>query len=170
MLRKSHIFMGEFDANLLRRSDIKFEEWGLILTVKHSKTIQFQERVLMVPICKDNGPLCVVELLRSYLCKYPNTPDSPILSRFEEGEQEVVKYSVALNLLKRWGAASGVGQNLGMHSLWRGAATVMALAGMPLEDIKNRGDWQSVAVLKYLAYPVSQKIQIEKKLVYLLIK
>lgn len=50
-----------------------------------------------------------------------------------------------------------------MHSLRRGAATLMALAGRPLEDIKNWGDWQSVAVLKYLAYHMVQKFAIDKK-------
>lgn len=65
--------------------------------------------------------------------------------------------------VKKWAIQAGVSKNLGMHSLRRGVATVMALAGMPHEDIKNRGDWQSVTVLKYLAYPMPQKIEIDQK-------
>lgn len=164
MLRKSHLFMGEFNQNLLQRCNVLFVDWGLVLTVKHTKTIQFGERVLKIPICRDGGPLCVVELLRNYIRKYPVPMDYPILSRIVNGSVQNVKYSPALQLLKKWSKKAGLDKNIGMHSLRRGAATLMALAGMPLEDIKNRGDWQSTAVLKYLAYPMVQKIAIEKKI------
>lgn len=55
-----------------------------------------------------------------------------------------------------------------MHSLRRGAATMMSMAGFRLEDIKDRGDWQSTAVLRYLSYPQQRKIDIDSRIANLL--
>ena len=46
LLRKSQVTMS--DAALCRR-DFTFYDWGLVLTVRPSKTIQFTERVLEIP-------------------------------------------------------------------------------------------------------------------------
>lgn len=165
LLRKSHIFVGEFNHNLLCRSDIEFTSWGLIVHVTKSKTIQYRERTVDIPLTRDGGPLCVVSHLLRYFGKYPMTPDAPVLGMIKEGKKRFVKYGSALSLLKKWGNASGLQKDLGLHSLRRGGATVMSLAGLPLEDIKSRGDWQSMSVLQYLSYPLQQKIAIEKKMV-----
>lgn len=163
MLRKSHLFVGDFNENLLLRKDVVFTDWGLVININHSKTIQYRQRLVQVPICNDSGPLGVVSRLKNYCQRYPMESTAPILSRKMNGIVEVVRYTSALAFLKKWAIQAGVSKNLGMHSLRRGAATVMALAGMPLEDIKNRGDWQSVTALKYLAYPMPQKITIDQK-------
>lgn len=43
MLYKSHIFSGEFDDNLLIRSEVQFCDWGVLIMVNRSKTIQYKE-------------------------------------------------------------------------------------------------------------------------------
>lgn len=164
MLRKSHVFSGEFGENLLCRKDLKFTEWGVIVTVRHTKTIQYRQRTLEIPLCMDDGPLCVIKLLRSYLKKYPARDTDPILCRVVGTKLEVINYTTALKLLKTWCLQAKVNKDIGMHSLRRGAATLMALAGFPLEDIKQRGDWKSMSVLQYLAYPMHQKINIDRKI------
>lgn len=93
------------------------------------------------------------------------TQDAPILSRQCHGVLELVKYVPTLSLLKQWGELAKVNKNIAMHSLRRGSATLMSLAGFQLEDIKDRGDWQSTVVLKYLSYPLSRKIHIDKEMV-----
>lgn len=39
MLRKCHAFWGETNENLLRRQDITFTDWGIVVKVTHTKTI-----------------------------------------------------------------------------------------------------------------------------------
>lgn len=168
LLRKGHVFSGEFDGNLLRRSEIEFTDYGLLISVYRSKTIQFQERRLQIPVCYVGGPLCIVSLLHHYFVTYPMPTDSPLLSRMVEGKVVVPSYSQALRCLKRWSLHAGIKKDIGMHSLRRGAATMMAMAGFALEDIKDRGDWRSLSVLRYLSYPLSRKITIDKKIVKLL--
>lgn len=165
MLRKSHIFSGEFDDNLLMRSEVQFYDWGVLIMVNRSKTIQYKERMLEIPVHYGGGNLCLATNLKMYFAKYPMPENSPILSRSVKGRLELVKYTVALRLLKGWGARAGLKKDLGMHSLRRGSATLMSLAGFQLEDIKDRGDWQSTAVLKYLSYPLGRKIHIDKQIV-----
>lgn len=163
MLRKCHVFWGETNDNLLRRRNVTFTEWGLVVRVTHTKTIQFRERVLEIPVCTDKGKLCLVTRLKAYFSKYPARLDDPILCRRNAYQLELVKYGPALKLFKDWCVKARIGKDIGMHSLRRGAATLMALAGFPLEDIKQRGDWRSMSVLKYLAYPMPQKISIDRK-------
>lgn len=152
LLHKGHIFSGEFDTNLLKRSEVEFTDYGLLISVNPSKTIQFSERKVLIPVCYVGGPLCFVTLLRQYISLHPAPSDSPLLSRKVDGALLQPSYSRALLCLKRWGAQAGLKKDLGIHSLRRGAATMMSMAGFALEDIKDRGDWRSTAVLRYLAY------------------
>lgn len=48
------------------------------------------------------------------------------------------------------------------HSLRRGGATALALAGVPLHDIQKIGDWRSLSVLLYLSTPLEYQIENEK--------
>lgn len=153
MLRKGHLFPGESNANLLNRSDVTFRPYGLIVRVNKSKTIQFKQRTVEIPVCYGGGFFCTVTLLKDYYVRYPTVPSAPILSCFSNGNLNSVTYPQALSMLKRWGLKAGMKKKLGMHSLRRGAATLMSLGGFALEDIKDRGDWRSSTVLQYLAYP-----------------
>lgn len=165
---KRHVFTGEFNINLLKRSDVVSTEYGLLVTVSHSNTIQYNERKFQIPICRVGGPLCIVTLLREFIEQYPAPANSPLLSQISDGRLVTLSYGRALLCLKRWGAQAGLKKDLGMHSLRRGAATMMSMAGFALEDIKDRGDWRSTAVLRYLAYPLSRKIDIDKKIAKIL--
>ena len=56
LLRKCQLTAS--DSNLLRR-DIKFFSWEMLITVKKTKTIQFKQRELVIPIAKfANKRLC----------------------------------------------------------------------------------------------------------------
>lgn len=168
MLRKCHIFADEFNDHLLTRSDIEFTDYGMTVKVSSSKTIQYKERSLLLPVCIGGGKLCIVSLLKWYFHQYPTTLNCPISSCFRDSELLKVRYSKALTLMKDWGQQAKLGKNLGMHSMRRGAATLMSLGGMPLEDIKDRGDWKTDVFYKYIAYPMQRKVFIEKKIVHML--
>lgn len=168
MLRKCHIFVGEFNEHLLKRSDVQFTPFGMVVHVPSTKTIQFKERALELPVCKGGGKLCIVSLLKWYFDRYPTTMNSPILSQFVGKELVTVPYTKALLKLKKWGEKASVGKNLGTHSMRRGAATLMSLGGMPLEDIKDRGDWRSDTFYQYISYPLDRKVCVEQKIVNML--
>lgn len=168
LLRKGHIFFGEFNNNLLKRSSVKFTHYGFLVTMCKSKTIQYKERCVRIPVCQGGGFLCAPTLLKRFLNNYPSIAEAPLLSYIKSGMVIPVKYSNALELLKRWSERAGLNKNVGLHSLRRGAATLMSLAGVNLEDIKERGDWHSMAVLSYLSYPMEKKVSIDSRVVCLL--
>ena len=47
LLRKCQVTASE---STLRRGDFRILEWGMVITVRRSKTIQFRQRVLQIPI------------------------------------------------------------------------------------------------------------------------
>lgn len=168
LLRKGHLFPSRFNRNLLSRADITFTSYGILIKVQNSKTIQFQERLVEIPICRGGGLFCIVTLLERFFLEFPTLPTAPVLSSVNNGNLQMVDYPQALKLLKMWGKMAALTKTLGLHSLRRGAATLMALGGFSLEDIKNKGDWKSDAVLRYLSYPLHRKLDIEKKISLLL--
>lgn len=104
----------------------------------------------------------------SFIDSHPSLPEAPLLSYPQGGNVIPISYSYALPALKRWSSMAGLDKNVGLHSLRCGAATLMSLAGLNLEDIKERGDWRSLAVLSYLCYPMDRKVAIDNKVVRLL--
>lgn len=168
LLRKGHVFVGEFNHNLLRRANVQFTHYGFLVTVDHSKTIQYKERCVKIPVCAGGGFLCAPTLLKTFIDNHPSMAEAPLFSYIVSGNIKTLKYSNALLLMKRWADKAGLQKNIGLHSLRRGAATLMSLAGLNLEDIKDRGDWRSLAVLSYLSYPMEKKVSIDKRVVYLL--
>ena len=58
LLRKAHVTMSECT---LERRDFKFYRWGMMLTIRRSKTIQFKERTHIVPVAYvEERRLCAV--------------------------------------------------------------------------------------------------------------
>lgn len=168
LLRKCHVFVGEFNTNLLKRNNVQFTPYEFLVSVYNSKTIQYKERCIKIPVCSGGGFLCAPTLLKSYMENHPSLSEAPLLSHVRHGSVIPVQYSAALGLLKRWSEKAGLDKNVGLHSLRRGAATLMSLPGSSLEDIKDRGDWRSLAVLSYLSYPIERKVSIDKKIACLL--
>lgn len=168
LLRKCHIFAGEFNTNLLKRSSVRFTNYGFLVTLCNSKIIQYKERVIKIPVCAGGGILCAPTLLKSFLDSHPSLPEAPLLSHVQSGSVVPLYYAYALPTLKRWSIKAGLDKNVGLHSLRRGAATLMSLAGLNLEDIKEHGDWRSLLVLSYLSYPMERKVSIDSQVVCLL--
>ena len=60
VLPNSHKFTDT--TKYLCRSDINFHNWGMMVHVSNTKTIQFQERKLSIPLPRNNGSvLCPVQ-------------------------------------------------------------------------------------------------------------
>ena len=65
MLRKCHLLAGSRHtfhlSQQLVRSDFQIFPWGALVTIRGSKTIQFQERVVQIPLpLIPDSPLCPV--------------------------------------------------------------------------------------------------------------
>ena len=154
LLRKSNTLVNsesEYDVNKhLRRRDIVFYKWGMNVRIRYSKVIQFQSRIIDLPLprVRDN-PLCPVSAMFNALSlSGVLSPDSPAFS-FRSGSQ--VKTLTASNFIKRIRqCVSQSSKDLGNHSFRRGGASFMYLIGLSPEDIRLLGDWKSSCYQRYI--------------------
>ena len=156
LLVHSHL---EFDPQRsLCANDVRFTLDGAILTVRWSKVIQFQERVLLIPLPKiANSPLCPsTALLRLTLENPPCAHPVPLFRYNLAGAN-----NVPLNKLQACRGKIGVDSSkYSGHSLRRGGASFALQCGSPTDLIKIQGDWRSDAVERYLepAFEMQQQV------------
>ena len=79
--------------NLCRR-DVEFSEQGVLISVKHNKTIQCHERSLKIPLMRTGCALCPVDALRTLWERFPDVPPhAPLFSYFVYGRLKCVAYT-----------------------------------------------------------------------------
>jgi integrase len=150
-------------SRMLRRGDIAFSKKGCILTLRGTKTIQFHERVLEIPLPYIAGhPLCpTTAMLRLLHLSGPVHQDGPGFSIVKAGvlchlTQDMIRHKLQTTL----DALGLPGLRYGTHSLRRGGATWLLLAGVSVPIIKILGDWKSDCVLTYLKPATSAKLEV----------
>lgn len=136
--------------SVIRTKDLIFNNFGAVITIRASKTIQYKERLhsAVLPLFP-NHPLCPVAALKNFLTVAGLPPqDAPLFSMSNKTLINAQAFRKRLaSLLASIGLSTGV---YSTHSLRRGGATWLLNAGVPLHLIKVLGVWKSDAVLKYL--------------------
>ena len=164
LLRKSNIVPDSAvnpTGHFLRRGAISFAEWGMELAISSSKTVQYGQKVHKVPITLAPGsPLCAATLVRRHLAEFPSSDPLAPVFMLQRGTSRVpVTYSKLLKFLKRLMKSAGLpSERAGMHSLRRAGALYMYRLGLSIEDIRQAGDWASMAALLYLTKPYSMRV------------
>lgn len=143
-----HVFNSE---RHLTRGDISLFTDRAVVTIRHSKTIQFKERSLVLPLARLPGsPLCPVSAIEAHFHLTPHLVDNspafitalPAVALLDKVFITAVKRS-----LKQFGHDS---KNISGHSFRRGGATFAFISGVPIDRIRMIGDWQSNAYIKYI--------------------
>ena len=170
LLRKSNyvpISGDAFDAEKqLCRRDIIIGTNCLLVHIKWSKTIQFAQRALVIPVLAiPNSPLCAVEAYKNVVKMVKANPSDPAFSVPGTRRRPVpLTYSIFQNRLKELVHLAGWDSDLfSSHSLRRGGASLAFKAKVPGEMIKVQGDWASDAYLQYLSIPLHQRVQVAAK-------
>ena len=170
LLRKSNLVVSSCtDQHVIRRRDVRFFPWGMLLTISSTKTIQYGQRVITIPITYAPGsPLCAVYWVQRHICDFPSPdPDSPLFLTSGHLGVKPLTYSSLLaylkDLLRRVGRDS---EQVGLHSLRRTGAAYMHSVGLSLEDIRQVGDWKSLAALIYLAKPLQGRIDSDQRVAH----
>ncbi len=148
------------------RGDVFQSPKGLALRIRWAKTIQFQDRVFLVPLpFLHNHPLCPVTALCVVLAASPSAPDeSPLFCYPVAGGYVPLTQSVFNHRLKSLLTDLGLtpSQYSG-HSFRRGGASWAFAAGLPGEFIQLMGDWHSSAYKMYLEIDIDFKFQLLQK-------
>lgn len=157
LLRKCHVT--ESDSMLLR-SDFTFTPWGMVIAIRRSKTIQYGERVLRVPVTKvANRNLCAVHWIRKHFDECATPPGGPAFRMRRDGVLVPFPYPIYQGTIKLLCRKAGLEESaFSSHSLRRGGATFLRICGASIRDIKERGDWKSDAVYEYLRTSLEERV------------
>ncbi len=166
MLRKSNLVpesAHKFDpTKQLTRSDIQVNSKCLLVHIKWSKTIQFAQRKLTIPLLAIPGShLCPVQAYTNMLKLVKAGPQDPAFSLLSNHGIIPLTYRQLLNKIKSLAAGSGFDPSAySTHSLRRGGASLAFKLNVPGEIIKVQGDWSSSAYLRYLNIPLRQRVMV----------
>ena len=155
LLRVGHVVVS---PHTLRRRDVKFFKWGAMVTVNSSKTKQ-KGSAHKIPLSRvEDLRLCPVFWLEKIIKIYPGV-ESDLL--FSTRNFTQITYSTFNKSFKGLISISKIQGNFSTHSLRRGGTTAMRAAGVPSSHIKERGQWVSDCVFKYIKPTVSDKLKWE---------
>ena len=149
----------------LTRRDFRFSSSGLEILVRTSKTIQFREKVLVVPIVPlKKLELCPVYWIQRHFREIP-AKDSDQAFRLSYGAGSVpLTYPVFLSTMRLWAKRGGISGQLSTHSLRRGGATFFRNCGASIFQIEARGDWVSNSVFRYLDVSLREKWLLDRQI------
>ena len=137
----------------LSRHHISFSEGGAVIQVNWSKTIQFSERVLRIPLpVIRNCVLCPSRALWLSL-KLSDTSNQAVSAFRYRSATGVVDLTYSVFLARLRGCLGQLGVDVTSysgHSFRRGGASFALECGVPSELIQAQGDWRSDVYLSYL--------------------
>lgn len=174
-LRKSNLVprsLAAFDSvKHISRGSIAKTAYGLCLSINWSKTNQYQERVLQLPLVSITGHILDPVWAFENMCKLaPGHSKVPAFSyRSGNGTLNTVTYSqFTRELLSRLGMLGLDATKFGGHSFRRrGCIHVWAFrAGVSAELLKYHGDWRSMCYLRYLDFSVTQRLLVTEKMAF----
>ena len=145
-----------FDRQL-RRADIKLCTFGILVHFNWSKTIQFRERRLSIPVVSIPGSvLCPVRAYFNMIKRIKVPQSSPA---FVWPNNKGVTYKQFHTFLRSYLTKLGYDcTKYSSHSFRRGGATWAFQNGVPVESIQNLGDWHSDSYKRYLFMDLNQKM------------
>jgi hypothetical protein len=172
-LRKGHAMVKtskETGPSVILRGDLAVLQNELfVLTVRHTKTIQFQQRTLKWLMARlDPGDVCCpTTQLARYMCATRTLlPTDPLFqTRHIEVATGIItykplRYDAFIAKFKSLIAALGLNPAVyAGHSFRRGGATFARDAGLSDEMIRAMGDWRSDAWLAYISATQRMRVQ-----------
>ena len=170
MARKSNLVpdsIPSFDPDKqLIRDRVKILEDHLIVTFPWSKTNQFGNRLLEIPLCEiPHSPLCPVSAFRHMCSLVPAQGRSPAFSKKVGRGVVPITYQEFQKFLKTSLSAAGINPvAFSSHSFRRGGATFAFQSQVPVELIQLHGDWASDAYKLYLCYSLKDKLKVSQSM------
>ena len=125
----------------LARGDVFIAGWLVVLDIRWSKTIQYKEKELLLPLIPAKcQAICPIYLIWYMLMSIPWQPQDPLFSVPKKGRNIALNYEQLRKLLAKWVAMTGEDpEGYTPHCLRRGRCTHALNAGLAGEDIQLIG-------------------------------
>ena len=153
---------------ILTRSRVNFSREGLLITLLHTKTIQFGRRRLHIPLIRHaTSPLCPVLAYEQLLARLEVHKLGPAFVFSDQGKITWLTKKTFINTFRAVLKSGGVANATLFtgHSFRRGGASWAFQAGIPGELIQICGDWASDAYKRYLEFTMHDKLDLAAQLV-----
>ena len=152
---------------ILTRNRVNFSKEGLVVTLLHTKTIQFGRRRLHIPLIKNDSTLCPVHAYEHALLHTGASQDGPAFVFLEKGRVRWLTSAIFVDTFRKVLKTGGLdhSQDFTGHSFRRGGATWAFQVGIPGELIQICGDWVSDAYKQYLEFSIDDKLQLAAHMV-----
>lgn len=164
MLRRSNVLApnkGFVLGKHLARQDVHLCQEGVSLVIRWSKTIQYRERELMIPLpLRTDHPLCPSTAIIKALALTGQAPSSgpAFMTPSSKGALIPLTPEVFVQRVKQiLGELSYDTQSYSGHSFRRGGATWAFNNHVPGEVIQVLGDWKSECYKQYIQVATSTK-------------
>ena len=146
----------------LTRDRVQFCKEGILITLTHTKNIQFGRRRLHIPILSSSSRLCPVA---AYLASSAGLPFCPAAPAFIFSHNNKIRWltkPIFIHVFRSLISQAGLPDASGYtgHSFRRGGASWAFQAGMPGEMIQVCGDWASDAYKKYLEFSMQNRVDL----------
>jgi hypothetical protein len=153
-------------ATHLTRADLIFHTNMVVIRIRQSKTIQFKERTLNIPLVAiPHSHLCPVAALSRMVTTIPAPPNAPAFVVPDQGTLLTVTHRSFAQYLQLFLAKSGHPAHLySGHSFRKGGCTFASVCNVPEYLLKIHGDWSSQQYEKYLVLPLSKRAQVTQQM------
>ena len=148
-------------CEFLTRDRINFSEEGLLVTLIHTKTIQFGKRRLHIPLLKVDSVLCPVQAFARTDKFFGVFSHVPAFVFLDKGKVIWLTASIFIKTFRSVIARGAyTPTDFTGHSFRRGGATWAFQCGMPGELIQICGDWVSDSYRRYLEFSTQNKMEL----------
>ena len=150
----------------LTRDRVNFATQGLVVTLLHTKTIQFGRRRLHIPLLKLDSELCPVRAYSSTLAFSSLVVHGPafiFLKNNKFHRLTASKFIRSFRAVLRKAKVENASDFSG-HSFRRGGASWAFQSGVPGELIQICGDWASDSYKRYLEFTMKDKVRLAARL------
>lgn len=147
----------------LIRTDLQLGQSIILVIIKWSKTIQYQEKELLLPLLPARDiTICPVFWLKLMLKVVPLVRENqPLFAVPDMGTNNIVPltYGQLGAKLKQWIEKIGIpSDRFTLHGLRRGGACHALEVGLVGEELKILGDWASDAYMRYLDLTLQRRV------------
>lgn len=162
-LRASNLVPGsrkDFDPNKqLARQDIRIYMNAVVVDIKWSKTVQFNEKLLQVPLLPvADVDICPVSWVLELLRQVPGEPMDPVFAVVERNKLVPVSYSQLRTRMKNWTNRLNLTNiRLTPHSMRRGGSTYAHRINISADAVQLIGDWASDAYKRYYTWSFKKR-------------
>lgn len=151
-----------FDPEVnLTRSDFRMHGDLLLVHIRWTKTLQFKERKLLIPVIpftdQDISAVWWFEFMISWI---PAPPQAPAFSVPKGDKLYPLSYSQLDRLMKVWCQRAKIDSaRLILHCLRRGGASWLKEKGVSDSVIQAMGDWRTMMFLRYIDSALQTRLE-----------